>query len=149
MERRLEVDCGVLIYITCSFRRAGNIYSLEIQTARTRTGSDQVLWGKRLILRSNTAGQCLSLFRRCVKPYVYAVFLWLPCESITPHGSICTLWINKLLQESLMRMCDLCIQYYSDDEIRVTRAVCYPSRTKWSILWPLAWPSGFIIVDNN
>ncbi len=28
------------------------------------------------------AGQCLSLFRRCVKPYVYAVFLQLPCESI-------------------------------------------------------------------
>ncbi len=28
------------------------------------------------------AGPCLSLFRRCVKPYVYAVFLQLPCESI-------------------------------------------------------------------
>ncbi len=28
------------------------------------------------------ARQCLSLFRRCVKPYVYAVFLQLSCESI-------------------------------------------------------------------
>ncbi len=31
------------------------------------------------------ARQCLSLFRRCVKPYVYAVFLQLPCESIPPR----------------------------------------------------------------
>ncbi len=31
------------------------------------------------------AGPCLSLFRRCVKPYVYAVFLRLPCESIFPR----------------------------------------------------------------
>ncbi len=30
------------------------------------------------------AGQCLSIFRRCVNPYVYAVFLWLPCELISP-----------------------------------------------------------------
>ncbi len=33
------------------------------------------------------ARQCLSLFRRCVKPYVYAVFLQLPCESIPPTAA--------------------------------------------------------------
>ncbi len=31
------------------------------------------------------ARQGLSLLRRCVKPYVYAVFLQLPCESIPPR----------------------------------------------------------------
>ncbi len=31
------------------------------------------------------AGQHLSLFQGCVKPYVYAVFLRLPCESIPPR----------------------------------------------------------------
>ncbi len=31
------------------------------------------------------ARRCLSLFRRCVKSCVYAVFLQLPCESIPPQ----------------------------------------------------------------
>ncbi len=39
------------------------------------------------------AGQCLSLFQRCVKPYVYAVFFSYLVNRY-PHGSFITLRIN-------------------------------------------------------
>ncbi len=62
------------------------------------------------------AGPCLSLFRRCVKPYVYAVFLRLPCESIPP-------WQPFHLVDKLITA-------------REFNAHVRPARTKWSILCP-------------
>ncbi len=89
------------------------------------------------------AGQYLSLFWRSVKPYDYAVFLRLPCESIPP-------WQRFHLAENLITAREFNVHvrpactkyalqksggkltvraYYSDDKIHVTRTLCYPSRT--------------------
>ncbi len=67
-------------------------------------------------------GQCLSLLWRCVKPYIYAVFLRLPCEPIPP-------WQRFHLADELIAAREFNAH---------VRPVCCPSRTctKWSILWP-------------
>ncbi len=97
------------------------------------------------------AGQCLSLLRRCVKPYVYAVFLRLPCESIPSlqrfhlaDKLITAREVNVHVRPARTKYARLQKSggartvrvYYSDDEIRITCTVRCPShmRTKLSIL---------------
>ncbi len=80
------------------------------------------------------AGPCLSLFRRCVKPYVYAVFLQLPCESIPSRQRfyledklITAREFNAHVRPGLQKsgVVRTVRAYYSDDEISVTSRTMY------------------------
>ncbi len=97
-----------------------------------------------------------------MKPYVYAVFLQVPCESIPPGQRfhladklITARGFNAHVQPACKKYARLqkslgtrtVRAYYSDDEIRVTRTVSCPSHTKWSILWPLSIK--YIKVEGN
>ncbi len=97
-----------------------------------------------------------------MKPYVYAVFLQVPCESIPPGQRfhladklITARGFNAHVRPACKKYARLqkslgartVRAYYSDDEIRVTRTVSCPSRTKWSILWPLSIK--YIKVEGN
>ncbi len=57
---------------------AGQLWRVQCDEGHGRKTHDQVL----LQATVWEAAKCLSLFRICVKSYVYAVFLRLPCESI-------------------------------------------------------------------
>ncbi len=103
------------------------------------------------------ARRCLSLFRRCVKPYVYAEYvyssatLWIgtPMAAFPPCGELITAReFNAHVQPVHTKYRNLGVHvqycaYYSDDEIRITCSVRCPSRTKWSILWPLGCRRNF------
>ncbi len=76
-----------------------------------------------------------------MKPYVYAVFLRLPCESILPPRQCFHLVDKRITAREFnthVRPALTVRTYYSDDDIRITGTVhCPPCTcTKLSIFWP-------------